>query len=382
MRKTSFSIKRCRVHGALRFCVTTPRADGPGRIRRFFTDRESAENFLTLRKREAAAHGVRAFTLSEQDRADYLWSAEQLGPYGLSVREAVESLLPQLRARENSLPVEDAIRRFIESKKAAGLSARHLYEVEIRLNRFAASFAGHALATFTAEHVETWLNALPVGPQTTNHFRACIHSLFAYGARIKACSINPVEGIDARKVVRGAPSILSAAQLRALLMACRHDPELCAYLAIGALAGLRSAETARLQWEHVNLMRGFITVSAENAKTSRRRLVPICDALRAWLSPIAKQTGSVGPQTAFRRRFHDARKTAGLADLWEGNELRHSYATYRLAETQDAAKVALEMGNSPSVLLTHYRELATPEDAAAWFAVKPQAVSNVVPLAA
>jgi hypothetical protein len=71
-----------------------------------------------------------------------------------------------------------------------------------------------------------------------------------------------------------------------------------------------------------------------------------------------------------------------LADKWEGNELRHSYATYRLAETQDAARTALEMGNSPAILLAHYRELVGPEDAAKWFAVKPEAAANVVSIAA
>ncbi len=61
---------------------------------------------------------------------------------------------------------------------------------------------------------------------------------------------------------------------------------------------------------------------------------------------------------------------------WPNNALRHSYATYRLALTADAARVALEMGNSPQKLIRHYRELAGEKEAAAWFAISP-AVNSI-----
>jgi hypothetical protein len=57
----------------------------------------------------------------------------------------------------------------------------------------------------------------------------------------------------------------------------------------------------------------------------------------------------------------------GLAD-----GLRHSYISYRLAVLHDTARVALEAGNSSEVIFMHYRELVTPEEAYAWFNVKPE----------
>ena len=62
-------------------------------------------------------------------------------------------------------------------------------------------------------------------------------------------------------------------------------------------------------------------------------------------------------------------KKAGVG--WRQNALRHSFASYRLAEIQDAAKVALEMGNTPDKLFRHYRELVTPDAAKEWFAILP-----------
>jgi hypothetical protein len=57
-------------------------------------------------------------------------------------------------------------------------------------------------------------------------------------------------------------------------------------------------------------------------------------------------------------------------------------SAYRLAQTQNAAQVALECGSSPQMIFQHYRELVKPADAVKWFNVKPDAPANVVPLAA
>ncbi len=57
---------------------------------------------------------------------------------------------------------------------------------------------------------------------------------------------------------------------------------------------------------------------------------------------------------------------------WKPNALRHSYASYRLADIKDAARVALEMGNSPAMFFRNYRELVTEQQAAAWFGVLPE----------
>jgi hypothetical protein len=56
---------------------------------------------------------------------------------------------------------------------------------------------------------------------------------------------------------------------------------------------------------------------------------------------------------------------------WGRNALRASALSYRLAETKDAAATALEMGNSPTVLLRDYRELTTADEAENWFSIDP-----------
>ena len=58
------------------------------------------------------------------------------------------------------------------------------------------------------------------------------------------------------------------------------------------------------------------------------------------------------------------------------NGFRHSYITYRVAQINDTARVALECGNSPDVIFAHYRELVGPEEAAAWWATMPPALAQ------
>ena len=56
---------------------------------------------------------------------------------------------------------------------------------------------------------------------------------------------------------------------------------------------------------------------------------------------------------------------------WPQNVARHSFVSYALAATENAARVALESGHTEAVLFSTYRETVTPEKAAEYFAIYP-----------
>jgi len=148
-------------------------------------------------------------------------------------------------------------------------------------------------------------------------------------------------------------------------------------LAIGAFAGLREAEIQRSDWSEVDLARGHIEVEAAKAKSARRRIVPIQPSLAAWLQSYSGMTGSVVPAGA-RRKLARVRKAAKLV-RWPNNGLRHSFASYRLAATHDAPRVAVELGHtSPQMLYSTYRELVLPEEAERYWKIEPVDTANVV----
>lgn len=62
------------------------------------------------------------------------------------------------------------------------------------------------------------------------------------------------------------------------------------------------------------------------------------------------------------------------AFAWKHNALRHSFISYRVAQIQNVAQVALEAGNSPRMVFPNYREIVRPADAEKWFGITPEAV--------
>ena len=121
-------------------------------------------------------------------------------------------------------------------------------------------------------------------------------------------------------------------------------------------------------------------------RCKRRRVIPINAALRSWIQPLHKSSGRIYGLSSSEALGNALRsawprdKDGNLIFERRRNALRHSYGTYRFAELQDEQKVSAEMGNSPQELREHYAELATPEDAATWFAIVRETPANIVPL--
>jgi integrase len=165
-----------------------------------------------------------------------------------------------------------------------------------------------------------------------------------------------------------------------------HAPEkLLPYIAIGALAGLRGAEICRLDWGEIDLAGGFISVSAANAKTRVRRLVPIKPNLQAWLKPHAKTAGRVCSfKNVVNQLMKLVRSVPATEDAdkleWKRNGLRHSYISYRVAECADAARVAEESGNSVAVIRSNYLQRVKPDAAREYFSIEPRRRKKAAPL--
>src|SRR5207248_8971440 len=131
------------------------------------------------------------------------------------------------------------------------------------------------------------------------------------------------------------------------------------------------AEIKRLDWSEVDLARGHIEVKAAKAKSARRRIIPIQPNLAAWLLPYSGMTGPVVP-VGYRGKLERVRKAAEIT-RWPNNGLRHSFASYRLGATNNAAQTALELGHaSAAMLFSHYRELVLPSEAERYWNVKPE----------
>jgi integrase len=287
---------------------------------------------------------------------------------------------------------------FIELKRTRGRSASHVRSLEGHLGALKAAFLCN-IGDVRATDLELFFGKLKtkkgeaVSPKTHSNFRASIGSMFAYAIRRRYL---PAGWRELDAVERMEPShdgvieIYTPAETARLLAAA--PASLVPFYAIGAFAGLRVAEIQRLDWSEVRLDTGVIVVKGKRvdsdgkvtrvSKTGARRIVPITANLRAWLNltPADARKGPVCayPPGGFSAARQQVSARAGVPAKF--NALRHSFVSYRLAAVQDVAKVALEAGNSPGMIFRHYREIVTAAEAAAYFAVAPQAPENIVKL--
>ncbi len=367
----------------------------------------------TLAKRLDARDYVAA-AMTRDQAIEYATADQALKPYGITVSAGAVALAGWLKDLGDGLasvhaavsfykarhkvitkkPVADVVTELLKIKEARGASARYLQDLRYRLNQFADAFK-RDLCNVTTAQVQEWLDGHKLSPQGYTNFRRVLHLLFKFAVARGYAADNPLGEVERVKVRNGDIEVFTPVEIARLLAAA--SPEYLPSLAIGAFAGLRSAEIERLEWKDIDLAARHIVVGASRAKTASRRIVPLQDNLAAWLGPYAERQGKVWP--GGHDAFYDAQQaiaqaTAVEADEakgiktqkpveWKANALRHSYASYRFALTNDAGRVAGELGNSAAVVHRHYRELVKPADAERWFNVRPAgAPANVVPLPA
>ena len=364
------------------------------------TGQRVRQNFADLAVAKAEAYRLAAslqsgdiavLKLSNQDHSAYVHAVAKIRPTGRSLESAateiaeavkmlgnrtslVEAVRFYVKHHPTSLPkktVREVVDEMIAAKKADGMSARYVSDLESRLGRFARECAG-LLSDMTSKDLKDWLNSLGVGARGRNNFRALLIALFNFAKSSGYLPKNQPTEADSITKAKDAASAIEIFTPKDLAKLLEHaDASLVPYLALGAFSGLRTAELQRLIWQEVKLEQGFIEVTAGKAKTAQRRLVPIQPNLALWLQPYARPSGQVFDLSTINQKAAGFSKKLGIP--WPHNGLRHSYASYRLAKCKSAAEVALEMGNSPRMIFQHYRELVTVTDAENWWGIVPLA---------
>jgi integrase len=373
--------------------------------------RERASTMEAARKRakelidELSTGVAHVAPLSAKQAAVVNEVIEILKPVGVPLTEAVRQFAEAHTRLAGQGTIAEAVRLFLEERKKAKLvpiklpelvarfladirtrekSRRYILDMQARLHKAAVAFKG-LVGEIHSPQIDEWLASMKeASGRTKNNYRTAMITLFSF-ARQKG-HLPRDRQTEAEFSARyndkgGEIGIYTPAELEILLS--RIEPRLVPFVAIGGFAGLRSAEIVRLEWPEIRFDQEVIEIKAAKAKTASRRLVPILPALKAWLEPLRKKEGKVLAgvldEFALAKQFRNAVAVIRADDgkqLIEivHNGLRHSFITYRMAILKNAAEVALEAGNSPRMIFEHYRELATAEQARAWFSTLPDPV--------
>ena len=373
------TIKPHKGHPTYKFRVSYP--EGGKRRTKGFKLKREATAWADERRRELEERGAKNSPVTNVERR----AVESFREYAdklprekkPTLAEAVEFYIKHASMRETSLTCQEVADKLLLRIQKEGKGKRHLDDVTSRVGRFNEQYGDWLACDVSTEIIDEFLDDMDVSNQTKLNYRNKVNQLFIYAVKIGACEENPAANAIKPKSVESEVGILTPKQVAALL--CEANEVVLAGLAIGFFAGLRESEVQRLDWKDIDLEQGHILISAKKAKSAQRRIVAISDNLKAWLMPIAKLQGRVIGDIGWqwRQGKQDARDAAGITE-WPPNAARHSFASYHLAEHEDAGKTSLELGHANQrIIFEHYRALVKPKDAHTYWSIAPEKLDNV-----
>jgi integrase len=381
------------------------------RFDRYFGNSTDAETFASEKKLELGDVGASFAGMTEPERAALVYWRALTARTQDNPPPALLQILTDYGTRWESAQkgstVAAAVESFLAAKRAeiGGKDSSNTLGLKTRLGKFARSFGPRIMATISTAEISDWVLGLagptapttrqiargrpaksgPLSMQTKKNHRLAVHSFFAWAKSRGMVGANPVSESARPKVPKQNPGILKPTDVGVFLAAISDTPAIVPFWAVRIFAGIRESEAVRMDWSTIDLAKGKINLPATVTKTGRPRGVDIQPALAAFLAPHAKKAGFLAPQSEMARRHALSKASFPEGFTQPRNWARHTFATMHLHHFQDAGKTSLQLGHgeSPEMLNAHYAAFATDEDAAAFWDLRPETLSqpgNVIPL--
>ena len=353
---------------------------GKTREQRQFPVKDEAREYAKMRHSEITRFGHSAFALTAAQRNDAARAIEILSPYNLSLEEAARLAVKHVPEIREQITVTELRALFLAApgrrkSKLTQRRAHTLHNLKWRTARFDKVHGESSVTEIRPTQAREWLTSLgALSPVSLNNYRRALHAMFSFALIEGYCTANPIAKIPLFDVPEKAPAILSIEQtIRLVTVAAESDSRLglLGYIVLGLFAGLRRAEIERLDWLAVKWERRMVTIDGSIAKTGSIRNVTLADNALKWLALCPHRAGRVAPLN-LNPKLRRLRFLAGI-EKWEGNELRHSFASYHYDLHQNGPLTAAQLGHSSGcqLLFEHYRSLVPLGDGGRYFSVNP-----------
>lgn len=292
---------------------------------------------------------------------EYVAAHEALGSKG-SIVEACKAYASN---QDKIVPVTtfDLVKDYERYLTGQKVSQDHLDKtIKIYLKRFAADLPG-IVSEIILKDLQDWRATFTTGPRTNNNYCNAVKALFNYAqdhnhlrkdCKTEASKLKDIEEPSTEANPFSIEEI-------ALLLTHANEHSL-PYLVLGAFAGIRTAEQKRLFWDkHVRWDTGYFDLTGNVTKKKLRRLVPILPVAAGWLTNYKNRKGPILDGMHPERHPTEILKKHHL--VWRHNGLRDAFGSNRAAILKNLNQVAMEMGNSPDMVIESYREVVTEEQA-------------------
>jgi integrase len=178
---------------------------------------------------------------------------------------------------------------------------------------------------------------------------------------------SPMRRVTKPKEPRGRVRFLSDDERVRLLAECKNSDSEYLYVAVvlALSTGARRMEILGLQWQDVDLQRGFITL--HETKNGERRALPLAGhalelmkqhaKVRHVNCPLAFPSKNFKNPIDLRTPFENALKRAQITDFrW--HDLRHSCASYLAMNGASLAEIAEILGHKTLQMVKRYAHLS------------------------
>ena len=256
---------------------------------------------------------------------------------------------------------------FLENEKKVSKNTLQSYERDILQFESYLNEEKLNYAKITDEDIKEYLNHLQgIGKKTSSISRslASIRSFYQYETRVKKVKINPTEGVQAPKVEKHAPCILSSQEVE-LLLEQPKDVDLKgtrdkAMLEFAYATGMRVTEMISLNVEDVNLDAATVVCKTN----TKQRVIPLgslsLKALKEYMEdarPILVRDDeekalfvNINGRRLTRQGFWKIvkyyKEQAHITKDITPHVLRHSFATHLLQNGADLKSIQTMLGHS------------------------------------
>lgn len=174
---------------------------------------------------------------------------------------------------------------------------------------------------------------------------------------------NPVRGVSKKDIhdAQQRDTYLQPHQVEKLLAACTTDRQRL-FITLAVWTGMRHQEIMKLQWDEIDLRRGFIELSGERTKNSSPRTIPlrkeVIDTLSHTPKPervgfVFKGTKEDQAQYNFAKSWSAIRRRAGMPKL-RIHDLRHTFGSW-LLQSGVPQKTAMDLlGHKTPIMTNRY----------------------------
>lgn len=318
------------------------------------------------------------FSLSPTQRQDARVALALLAPVGLTLEQAARLALGK-KAPTPKATVAELADQFLRSRLAGQCRPATFAWYEERVNIIADHYGDRQIDAITRGEFKIWLEGSSTGAAARAATARAARALWRYALQQDPPLVNQVvtEGLTFKAGTNGAEGstkVLSVAQCRQILT--KIESAYRSAVALMLFAGIRPEEVAgdgkaALRWESVNMTEKILRIPGEISKTGQTRILEnLPEALWAWLSPRRPEEAVA---IATRRTTVEKAKAAAGFRIWPQDCLRHTFATYAVALTNEPGRVSLWLGHngSTTMLHRHYRGLASKAEAEKFFALRP-----------